>query len=1521
MARKRLNKNVVLILTLFAFLLMIIVSALMLQRIRRRDPQYFVALARQYEDNEEWSSAVIFYKKAWDRSQDPAHLVSLGSALLNHGDLERAVASWRQALISRPSFTDAHLRNLELLLEIAELNARTARWTMVQEAAETFLASEAPRTDAQAAFAHHANGLALIGLADQDDGNAQRGEAQLNQAMVLAPDDVDYAIDLANHLLREDRRTEGEQLFADLIERYSSPGPQAAKVRLANANYLTLKDEYDQAEQQYQQSLTLAADAPEARRDSRLGYAAFLTRQWMRGVQRGDENEAIFDQAETILKECVRTDPDAYDAYLSLTVLFRASDRHEDVIASCESRLKRGLSRQGVNAARNRLYAFQLMMQASQACVALAVDARGRDDEASRNEWLAKADDYVADARGELPSHPRIAAQSGRIKLARGLDREALEDLRSADEIYRSAGAIDWDNKLTLARVHLSFNEAGAAVSVLEEAVGAADRLPPHDAHRFWTLFAQALLANNELNRSLDITERVLAADADNADALRVKAAVLERQGRLVEAGTAFESATGNRIVAAILTAQQHALEGNLKRCVDVLQETLVDHPGDRRLVGAIVRALLRLDKREEARAIIDEALTRQPDDTSLKALAILAREDLSPKEREQAILEMINSVTDAHQRAVERTGFFLRKDDHENALPAIDEALSHMAQRDTPAARSATVGQHRALLSAKLTSAARLNNTAAMDEARDAAVRTNLDGAGGKSFLGLYHMQRQDYNLAVRAFREAAEMQPTDTLTLTYLGQSLHQLGQSREAQTVLERAILVSPNDPQAQRSLAVVAKARGDTVAFDKSLRQCARLLPNDTWVQSQLVEQQEQADPEKAIERRKQLLERDPEDLQNLVKLVDLCERAGDITAAAGYSERLLDLHPDDGRLLFAVSKFFLRNELEDRGLEVLEEFAASRTTDHDRVNAKILLASWYQDQNEPERVEATLLAAAELAETLEVQRALAGFYLRTANQPRKALPWLEKAVQKARSLDSNAIATVMAQRVSCVLHPTVNDLSLARRYVDQLLGTVPNDPQGLLLSSEVHARLGQIDDAIDALTEHLRAKPDNVRALYQRALHQCAQGRPQAAVDDLEATKRIEPLALELKPRRLLARLHLQAGRTDNWLRELEAMVDDAPSSDIALELLVRAYAQQERLSEAERLVTARINRSTGQAAAPWLYLRSQIALALDDGQKALADAQLSAAAADYDPDSLRRVLTVHARLGRSAEGVAFYRRHKPAETTDPALRSQFALLLAGSGDQHGTVVEFRSAMAAATGDAWNASRTITGDLRSAYPTQDLRAQAIERFKTDAPRGQPGRANDRILIALFRIDNHYQEAFTRLEALIASSSDDQERTELLRELGDVHQVAEQTNLACRAYEDAIKYGEDNWIALNNLAYLLCDPLGEYERARAFAVRAVAAAESFATLDTLGWIQVGMGDYATATATLNQAIRLDPQQALAYYHLGEAYRRSGLWTQASNVLRRGQDLARSTSDEETLGLMEQSLGRVGDSDSRP
>jgi tetratricopeptide (TPR) repeat protein len=189
-----------------------------------------------------------------------------------------------------------------------------------------------------------------------------------------------------------------------------------------------------------------------------------------------------------------------------------------------------------------------------------------------------------------------------------------------------------------------------------------------------------------------------------------------------------------------------------------------------------------------------------------------------------------------------------------------------------------------------------------------------------------------------------------------------------------------------------------------------------------------------------------------------------------------------------------------------------------------------------------------------------------------------------------------------------------------------------------------------------------------------------------------------------------------------------------------------------------------------------------------------------------------------------------------------------------------------------------------------------------------------------LVRLFAINKRYDDAVGLLDKLSSSASSDAERAGLLHEKGTVLQLAKRPDDAIGAYERALEYDARNWVTLNNLAFVLSDEKHEHERALPFAQRAVAIADNAFTLDTLGWIYVGLKQYPLAIAELSRAIRIDPDYVWAYYHLGEAHRRGGQFDEAKDVLRSAKDVATAAGDEVILQLIDEAAEKAARSDGR-
>ncbi len=1526
MAQKRLNKNVVIGLTLFTFACMIFASFLMLQRLRNVDPKHFVNLAEQYAEKEQYKEASMFYVKAWQVSQDPAYLIPHGDMLLNEGEVAGALNAWSQALVKKPDLLEAHERRVTLLLEIGRIYNSAEDWRRALEAAEAFagLSGEVPAADR--ALALHVRGLALTSISATDRVSVDKGLADLAEAQRLAPEKLDYALELAKRQVVAGKVAEGEKLLRELVAQYAAPGVDGSKVRVTYANYLAqpregAPDRSKEADALYKEAATLAAGDTTAAYDANLAFASHLAQQWQRAVAVKNDPaaaEPILVQTEQLLKTSIDSDPKRFEAYIQLATLYRARQRQEDIVPLCERRLSQGFSRKGIQAAREKLFTFQLMIMASEACVTLAVRTDPPVEPAKKTEWLKQAQQFADDAAGEFRSHPRVLSQFGRIKLAQDRDREALEDLRKAEEGYRASDVVDWENRLILARLHLRLQEPGAAKQVLDEVIA---RINGPAGIPFWILYAQILVLNNDVNNPQinAVLAEVQRHDPNNIDAKRIRATVLERQGRVEQAREVIDSIAGATELAGmstLLKAREKFLDNDPDAGIAVLLEGLKKTPSDMLLVNTTVQELLTRGRGDEARAVVAAALKDKPEERRFQQLAVAAQEGLSAEQRRDAIRKVIESEPDAYQRARDLADFWMRERDDAQALAALTEAEKQLEARETPLARQATLAEHRELLKARLIVAGRLKDNAAMEQVRETAAKLDVDGAGGKSFLGMYHMLREEYDAAILAWRAVIAEQPTHTRSLASLAQCLHQTGDLEEAANWYQKALEVNPDEAAAHRGLAMLARQSGDRNEYLRHLAFCERLIPSDPWIAGELTLRREEADPKAAITRREAELKEKPDDLANLARLAFLSEAVKDTERADRFYEQLLTVRPDDRDIVVQAGKYFRRTGRPAKALEVTQRFVDSRSTPEAKADAWILVAAHHLNQNDIASVEKTLLQASELAQTFEINHSLGEFYLRKANRPDLALPWYDKAVESARKEKPAKLPTVLASRIACALARGVDDMEKARGYIDEYRREFPDDPRASLWESDLLVREGRIDDAVAAITRYLGSRNNDAFALYQRARLYSALGRLPSAIEDLENVRRNSPRALGFDPRLLLARLHEQSGRADLAVRELESLSADAPQSDRVREALIDVYIRTQRFAEADRVATAQINRTDIPADYRWYFRRARVSMGLKDATKALADMQRGAEVAGFTPDRLADVLDAYVRLERYADGVAYFQKHASSGNQTGRLLSRYAVLLARSGKSAEAVKAFRSAMELAATEGGDAVRFVTADLNASFPEA---AAAIALFETGAPTGAAGRANDRILVRFYRSAGKLTDATSRLDKLVGSATDKREQAELLLERGEIHQVAGDATRARESFEEALKHDPANWIILNNLAYLLSDQMGQHVAALPHAKAAVRSVESADTLDTLGWVYVQLGQFPAAIAELSRAVQFSGASPAIYYHLGEAYRRNKQFKDAADVLRTGKTLAQTVGDQATAAQIDAALEKVDKSDA--
>ncbi len=140
----------------------------------------------------------------------------------------------------------------------------------------------------------------------------------------------------------------------------------------------------------------------------------------------------------------------------------------------------------------------------------------------------------------------------------------------------------------------------------------------------------------------------------------------------------------------------------------------------------------------------------------------------------------------------------------------------------------------------------------------------------------------------------------------------------------------------------------------------------------------------------------------------------------------------------------------------------------------------------------------------------------------------------------------------------------------------------------------------------------------------------------------------------------------------------------------------------------------------------------------------------------------------------------------------------------------------------------------------------------------------------LLVDLYTARKDYTSALAKLDAFLKQRPDN---TGALMLKGMIFERLADYPQAAVAYGAVLSGNSNVVLALNNLAYLQAEHLGDLDKARSLAARArQLAPEDASVADTLGWIEYKRGAYGAAMPLLQESAAKMPTQAEVQYHLG-------------------------------------------------
>ncbi|MEY8688787.1 MAG: tetratricopeptide repeat protein [Leptothrix sp. (in: b-proteobacteria)] len=447
------------------------------------------------------------------------------------------------------------------------------------------------------------------------------------------------------------------------------------------------------------------------------------------------------------------------------------------------------------------------------------------------------------------------------------------------------------------------------------------------------------------------------------------------------------------------------------------------------------------------------------------------------------------------------------------------------------------------------------------------------------------------------------------------------------------------------------------------------------------------------------------------------------------------------------------------------------------------------------------------------------------------------------------------------------HRVQNHPDEVRRTLDAIVALGKDEPAGLQARGQIAAlqlAAGETDAARTTLDEVIKVNPRDANGLVLRSRIALAAGKPRDAITDLRAAAKDRPGNAEVAS--LLAGAHRAVGEAQLGREVLADAAKFAPE-DAGLRLLLAGDSATERDFKSALIEVNEAVRLAPQNPRPQ-QVKAELLLASGDSVGAEKAAQVLIERFPKNPlgpMTLGRVLANEKKLDAALRQYDAAAQLAP-KAAEPVLAAVAQLV----GQKRWPEVARRIDALEAINPALPLAKQMRGEMALAKGELPLAEQQFQ-----AVVAMPGAtaANYKNLAAVRFARKDVDGGLATLQAGQQAHPKDQvlpaAHAEWLLRLNRIDD-------AIAIYDDLLKRAPDNETALNNLAYTLA----ESKRDDASLQRALQLASRFDTsaqagqLDTLGFIRYRLGQFDQASATLERAVAIAPNEPSLQLHLGMA-----------------------------------------------
>jgi tetratricopeptide (TPR) repeat protein len=459
-----------------------------------------------------------------------------------------------------------------------------------------------------------------------------------------------------------------------------------------------------------------------------------------------------------------------------------------------------------------------------------------------------------------------------------------------------------------------------------------------------------------------------------------------------------------------------------------------------------------------------------------------------------------------------------------------------------------------------------------------------------------------------------------------------------------------------------------------------------------------------------------------------------------------------------------------------------------------------------------------------------------------------------------------------------------NIAAARAWLEGVAKKTPDFLPAIVRLAQLALAERRHDDGERLLKQVLARDAAQLDALLLLARLRLAQNAPDKAVAELENALKTFPRLPQLHQQ--LAAAHLAAGNVVDATKRLNEALALQPDYPEAALLLAEVSLRRGDAQAAADVLTQLLQRRPNDMQAQLLLASAY------QGQGDLAGAlKVYEQLGRHQPSNAQPALLqgmVLNRLGRPREAQASFERAL-AINPDYLPAAELLVFMDIAGNRFNEAQE-RAQRFAERAPAQAAPRVLLAKALIARTNFPAAEQALLKAVELAP---DSRDAQWWLARLYVLEKENVAALEKLQQLAARNTND---VAVWMQIADLHTAGTNHTAAAQAYERVLSVQPKSGPALNNLAWLLAEHLGDPKRAGELADRARdLMPDNPATADTVGWVAFRNGDYPRALGLLKESAQKLGNHPEVLFHLGMTHYMMGEEVPARIALENSAQLA--------------------------